>query len=214
MLQCGYPELLRVRKLHRRLALCPVGGHGVQLSASQSHVPGTACSNHTGFSVFLYFSIYSLLFSFVSVSLCLSLMWFQAINKGPSRLPGSTVDIRIPNRLAGSGADMFHIIETQVDANSSQSTLFIQPRPLFISLLTCRQPHFELIHPTYTSPPCFSSSEDTFVYRQLLIRRLFVMAWAICLVWGTSGPVKIEAKVLMLLLKLTSHFVSQHFAFR
>uniref|UniRef100_A0A671YM17 Integrin, alpha 9 n=1 Tax=Sparus aurata TaxID=8175 RepID=A0A671YM17_SPAAU len=42
---------------------------------------------------------------------------FQAINKGPSRLPGSTVDIRIPNRLAGSGADMFHIIETQVDAN-------------------------------------------------------------------------------------------------
>uniref|UniRef100_A0A3B4YJ30 Integrin, alpha 9 n=1 Tax=Seriola lalandi dorsalis TaxID=1841481 RepID=A0A3B4YJ30_SERLL len=43
---------------------------------------------------------------------------FQAINKGPSRLPGSTVDIRIPNRLAGNGADMFHIIETQVDANS------------------------------------------------------------------------------------------------
>uniref|UniRef100_A0A3Q3NHA7 Integrin, alpha 9 n=1 Tax=Mastacembelus armatus TaxID=205130 RepID=A0A3Q3NHA7_9TELE len=42
---------------------------------------------------------------------------FQAINKGPSRLPGSTVDIRIPNRLAGSGADMFHIIETQVNAN-------------------------------------------------------------------------------------------------
>ncbi|KAG7230126.1 hypothetical protein INR49_009846, partial [Caranx melampygus] len=30
---------------------------------------------------------------------------FQAINKGPSRLPGSTVDIRIPNRLAGNGAD-------------------------------------------------------------------------------------------------------------
>lgn len=47
-------------------------------------------------------------------------MCFQAINKGPSRLPGSTVDIRIPNRLAGNGADMFHIIETQVGANSSQ----------------------------------------------------------------------------------------------
>lgn len=64
-------------------------------------------------------------------------MWFQAINKGPSRLLGSTVDIRIPNRLAGSGADMFHIIETQVDANSSLSTLFIQPKSLFMSLSTC-----------------------------------------------------------------------------
>lgn len=47
----------------------------------------------------------------------LRLMRFQAINKGPSRLPGSTVDIRIPNRLVGNGADMFHIIETQVVAN-------------------------------------------------------------------------------------------------
>uniref|UniRef100_A0A672JKJ6 Uncharacterized protein n=1 Tax=Salarias fasciatus TaxID=181472 RepID=A0A672JKJ6_SALFA len=36
---------------------------------------------------------------------------FQAINKGPSRLPGSTVDIRIPNRLAGNGADMFHVAD-------------------------------------------------------------------------------------------------------
>lgn len=73
------------------------------------------------FSIFKCVSIYSLLFSFVPISLSLSLllMWFQAINKGPSRLLGSTVDIRIPNRLAGSGADMFHIIETQVDANSS-----------------------------------------------------------------------------------------------
>uniref|UniRef100_A0A3Q2QD12 Integrin, alpha 9 n=1 Tax=Fundulus heteroclitus TaxID=8078 RepID=A0A3Q2QD12_FUNHE len=35
---------------------------------------------------------------------------FQAINKGPSRLPGSTVDIRIPNRIAGNGADMFHVV--------------------------------------------------------------------------------------------------------
>uniref|UniRef100_A0A8C9WQA0 Integrin, alpha 9 n=1 Tax=Sander lucioperca TaxID=283035 RepID=A0A8C9WQA0_SANLU len=71
---------------------------------------------------------------------------FQAINKGPSRLPGSTVDIRIPNRLAGSGADMFHIIETQVDANSSLSTLFIQPQSLFISLFT-----------SYACLSCFSS---------------------------------------------------------
>uniref|UniRef100_A0A3P8RAX4 Integrin alpha-2 domain-containing protein n=1 Tax=Astatotilapia calliptera TaxID=8154 RepID=A0A3P8RAX4_ASTCA len=43
---------------------------------------------------------------------------FQAINKGPSRLPGSRVDIRIPNRLTGNGAEMFHIIETQVDARN------------------------------------------------------------------------------------------------
>uniref|UniRef100_A0A674C4T4 Integrin, alpha 9 n=1 Tax=Salmo trutta TaxID=8032 RepID=A0A674C4T4_SALTR len=39
---------------------------------------------------------------------------FQVINNGPSRLPGSIVDIRIPNRLAGNGADMFHILDTQV----------------------------------------------------------------------------------------------------
>jgi len=69
-------------------------------------------------------------------------MWFQAINKGPSRLPGSTVDIRIPNRLAGSGADMFHIIETQVDTNSGPLVLYIQQKSFFISLFTCREPHF------------------------------------------------------------------------
>lgn len=61
------------------------------------------------------------------------LMWSQAINKGPSRLLGSTVDIRIPNRLSGSGADMFHIIETQVNANSSPSVLFMSPRSLFMT---------------------------------------------------------------------------------
>uniref|UniRef100_A0A674NZX4 Integrin, alpha 9 n=1 Tax=Takifugu rubripes TaxID=31033 RepID=A0A674NZX4_TAKRU len=43
---------------------------------------------------------------------------FQVLLPGPSRLPGSTVDIRIPNRLVGNGADMFHIIETQVDASN------------------------------------------------------------------------------------------------
>uniref|UniRef100_A0A3P8VVM2 Integrin, alpha 9 n=1 Tax=Cynoglossus semilaevis TaxID=244447 RepID=A0A3P8VVM2_CYNSE len=57
---------------------------------------------------------------------------FQAINKGPSRLPGSTVDIRIPNRLAGNGADMFHIIETQVDANSRNCTPHKNPTPCTI----------------------------------------------------------------------------------
>ncbi|CDQ73316.1 unnamed protein product [Oncorhynchus mykiss] len=39
---------------------------------------------------------------------------FQVINNGPSRLPGSIVDIRIPNRLAGNGADMFLIMDSQV----------------------------------------------------------------------------------------------------
>uniref|UniRef100_A0AAR2JJ76 Integrin alpha-2 domain-containing protein n=1 Tax=Pygocentrus nattereri TaxID=42514 RepID=A0AAR2JJ76_PYGNA len=39
---------------------------------------------------------------------------FQVINNGPSRLLASTVDIRLPNRLVANGADMFHIIDTQV----------------------------------------------------------------------------------------------------
>lgn len=63
----------------------------------------------------------------------LFLMDLQAINKGPSRLLGSTVDIRIPNRLSGSGADMFHVIETQVDASSSPAGLFMSLRSVFIS---------------------------------------------------------------------------------
>uniref|UniRef100_A0A8C4ELK6 Integrin, alpha 9 n=1 Tax=Dicentrarchus labrax TaxID=13489 RepID=A0A8C4ELK6_DICLA len=57
---------------------------------------------------------------------------FQAINKGPSRLPGSTVDIRIPNRLAGSGADMFHIIETQVADSRGNCTPHRNPTPCTI----------------------------------------------------------------------------------
>lgn len=68
---------------------------------------------------YYYMFLYIFTFFFVPILPRLCVMWSQAINKGPSRLPGSTVDIRIPNRLAGSGADMFHIIETQVDANSS-----------------------------------------------------------------------------------------------
>uniref|UniRef100_A0A8K9XIB4 Integrin, alpha 9 n=1 Tax=Oncorhynchus mykiss TaxID=8022 RepID=A0A8K9XIB4_ONCMY len=42
---------------------------------------------------------------------------FQVINNGPSRLPGSIVDIRIPNRLAGNGADMFLIMDSQGRGN-------------------------------------------------------------------------------------------------
>lgn len=57
---------------------------------------------------------------------------FQAINKGPSRLPGSTVDIRIPNRLAGNGADMFHIIETQVADGRGNCTPHRNPTPCTI----------------------------------------------------------------------------------
>lgn len=59
-------------------------------------------------------------------------MTFQAINKGPSRLLGSTVDIRIPNRLFGSGADMFHIIETQVADGRGNCTPHKNPTPCTI----------------------------------------------------------------------------------
>ncbi|XP_061693013.1 integrin alpha-9 [Syngnathoides biaculeatus] len=57
---------------------------------------------------------------------------FQVINNGPSRLPGSTVDIRIPNRLAGNGADMFHIVETQVADNRGNCTPHRNPTPCTI----------------------------------------------------------------------------------
>uniref|UniRef100_A0A665WPY2 Uncharacterized protein n=1 Tax=Echeneis naucrates TaxID=173247 RepID=A0A665WPY2_ECHNA len=57
---------------------------------------------------------------------------FQAINKGPSRLPGSIVDIRIPNRLAGNGADMFHVVETQVADGRGNCTPHRNPTPCTI----------------------------------------------------------------------------------
>uniref|UniRef100_A0A669BMT6 Integrin, alpha 9 n=1 Tax=Oreochromis niloticus TaxID=8128 RepID=A0A669BMT6_ORENI len=57
---------------------------------------------------------------------------FQAINKGPSRLPGSRVDIRIPNRLTGNGAEMFHIIETQVANGRGNCTPHRNPTPCTI----------------------------------------------------------------------------------
>lgn len=72
------------------------------------------------------------------IRLSLLLMCFQAINKGPSRLLGSTVDIRIPNRLAGNGADMFHIIETQVHANSRLCYLCSSERYLLVYSPTSR----------------------------------------------------------------------------
>uniref|UniRef100_A0A671SLK9 Integrin alpha-9-like n=1 Tax=Sinocyclocheilus anshuiensis TaxID=1608454 RepID=A0A671SLK9_9TELE len=54
---------------------------------------------------------------------------FQVINNGPSRLPGSTVNIRIPNRLTGNGADMFHIIDTQVSSCRGNCTWHRNPKP-------------------------------------------------------------------------------------
>lgn len=54
---------------------------------------------------------------------------YQVINNGPSRLPGSIVDIRIPNRLAGNGADMFHIIDTQVSDGRGNCSLHRNPTP-------------------------------------------------------------------------------------
>ncbi|XP_030628910.1 integrin alpha-9 [Chanos chanos] len=57
---------------------------------------------------------------------------FQVINNGPSRLPGSKVDIRIPNRLAGNGADMFHIIDTQVEDGRGNCTPHKNPTPCSI----------------------------------------------------------------------------------
>lgn len=50
-LQCCDSELLHVRELHRRLAIRPAGGLEVQLSASQSHVPGAAAGTYTYYSL-------------------------------------------------------------------------------------------------------------------------------------------------------------------
>ena len=82
----------------------------------------------------------------LSLSLsCLCVIFFQAINNGPSRLPGSTVDIRLPNRLAGSGADMFHIIDTQVGARPVHvhppCPLTIQPNGVIYWLV-----HLQAVH--------------------------------------------------------------------
>ncbi|XP_041920787.1 integrin alpha-9 [Alosa sapidissima] len=57
---------------------------------------------------------------------------FQVVNNGPSGLPGSTVDIRIPNRLAGNGADMFHIMDTQVADGRGNCTPHSNPMPCTI----------------------------------------------------------------------------------
>ncbi|XP_062318876.1 integrin alpha-9 [Osmerus eperlanus] len=57
---------------------------------------------------------------------------FQVINRGPSRLPGSMVDIRIPSRLSGSGAEMFHIIDTQVSDGRGNCSVHRNPNPCFL----------------------------------------------------------------------------------
>lgn len=83
-LQCRDPELLRVRELHRRLAIRPAGGHEVQLPASQSHFPGAAAAAAAGAcitacrmlgmrSIFLNFSFPLCYFSF----LCLMFVGYK-----------------------------------------------------------------------------------------------------------------------------------------
>ncbi|XP_017558140.1 integrin alpha-9 isoform X1 [Pygocentrus nattereri] len=57
---------------------------------------------------------------------------FQVINNGPSRLLASTVDIRLPNRLVANGADMFHIIDTQVTEGRGNCTWQRNPTPCTI----------------------------------------------------------------------------------
>ncbi|KAF5900363.1 integrin alpha-9, partial [Clarias magur] len=57
---------------------------------------------------------------------------FHVINNGPSRLPGSTVDIRLPNRLVGNGADMFLILDTQVAEGKGNCTWQRNPTPCII----------------------------------------------------------------------------------
>lgn len=132
ILQRGDTRLFLVWKLRRCLSFHPVRRHEMQLSASQPDLPGTSS---------FYFKIFPYIVS-VSFSLFFFSCFFlvvQAINKGPSRLPGSTVDIRIPNRLAGNGPDMFHVVETQVGPNSCPSTLSIQQELLFNVYFTRRK---------------------------------------------------------------------------
>ncbi|KAL2082996.1 hypothetical protein ACEWY4_020769 [Coilia grayii] len=57
---------------------------------------------------------------------------FQVVNNGPSRLPGSMVDLRIPNRLVANGADMFHVLDTQVADGRGNCTPHRNPTPCTI----------------------------------------------------------------------------------
>ncbi|KAK6491702.1 integrin alpha-9-like isoform X1 [Huso huso] len=54
---------------------------------------------------------------------------FQVINSGPSRLPGSTVHILLPNRLGSSGAEMLHVQETVVGQEGGNCTYHRNPTP-------------------------------------------------------------------------------------
>ncbi|MBN3288641.1 ITA9 protein, partial [Polyodon spathula] len=57
---------------------------------------------------------------------------FQVINRGPSRLPGSTVHIMLPNRLGSSGAEMLHVQETVVGQERGNCTYHRNPTPCTI----------------------------------------------------------------------------------
>lgn len=170
-LQRGDTQLVRVRKLHRCLTFRPTGRHGVQLSASQSHVPGSAVPDHVGSLLFWCVSLCIHSSLLLSPSFSLLLMWFQAINKGPSRLLGSTVDIRIPNRLVGNGADMFHIIESQVHASGSLCYLCSPEHYLLVYSPTSHHifiPHLSAWLLFMAKRPG-STSEDVFMFKNLLI---------------------------------------------
>ncbi|XP_041104181.1 integrin alpha-9-like [Polyodon spathula] len=57
---------------------------------------------------------------------------FQVINSGPSRLPGSTVHILLPNRLGSSGAEMVHVQESVVGQEGGNCTYHRNPTPCTI----------------------------------------------------------------------------------
>ncbi|KAJ1199757.1 hypothetical protein NDU88_003590 [Pleurodeles waltl] len=57
---------------------------------------------------------------------------FQIYNAGPSNLPGSFVNILLPNRLSSSGAEMFHIQEVMVGQEKGNCSFQKNPSPCVI----------------------------------------------------------------------------------
>ncbi|XP_007434869.1 integrin alpha-9-like [Python bivittatus] len=56
----------------------------------------------------------------------------QIYNAGPSTLPGSFVDISVPNRLSATGADMFHIRQMMVAQDKGNCSFQNNPTPCVI----------------------------------------------------------------------------------
>ncbi|MEE6465637.1 hypothetical protein FKM82_006625, partial [Ascaphus truei] len=57
---------------------------------------------------------------------------FQIYNAGPSTLPGSFVNVFIPNRLSATGAEIFHIQEMMVDQEKGNCSFQKNPSPCVI----------------------------------------------------------------------------------